>query len=113
MRQSPTSAFELVGLRDGALYEAIPDFEVLKDDCNEFAGLVQENTSDMDLWHERLAHLGYDNVRHMYKKGVVNGMTVRDKSFKKDHFCDACASAKATMNSPRKELSSYRVQPGK
>jgi hypothetical protein len=124
MRKTSTSEFELVGLRDGALYEASPDFEVMYDThsssscrndfkATECAAMVIEHTSDMDLWHERLAHLGYDNVRHMHKKEVVAGMTVRDGSFEKDHFCDACATAKATQHSPKPELSSYRQQPGK
>jgi hypothetical protein len=89
MRESPTDKLELVGRRDGALHESIPDFEAQKSSkTTEFAGVILENTSDMDLWHERLAHLGYDNMRHMQKKGVVCGMNVRDKSFSKDHFCD-------------------------
>jgi len=113
MRKSPADKFELVGLRDGALYESISIFEDQEPRTTEFAGVVLENTSDMDLWHERLAHLGYDNVRHMHKKDVVCGMNVRDRSFTKDHFCDACATAKATQHSPKMQLSSYRQQPGK
>jgi hypothetical protein len=121
MRKNKDSEFELVGLRDGALYESVPDFEVLYDDHEgaapskevEVAGIVLAHSSDMDLWHERLAHLGYKNVRHMHKKEAVTGMNVRDGSFEKDHFCDACATAKATQHSPKIELSSYRSQPGK
>jgi len=121
MRKNKESEFQLVGLRDGALYEAVPDFEVIYDEHGgaaeskqvEHAGIVLAHTSDMDLWHERLAHLSYQNVRHMHEKQAVNGMNVRDGSFEKDHFCDACATAKATQHSPKIELSSYRQQPGK
>ena len=120
MRRDKTAEFELVGLLDGALYESVPDFEVVydahKDELNvksEFAGMVVQHSSDLDLWHQRLAHLSYDNVRHMYKKEAVSGMTVRDGSFSKEHVCDACATAKATRHVPKTHLSSHREQPGK
>ena len=112
MRQSRNHDFELVGLLDGALYESVPNFEDTKT-CTETAGLVVQPVSDFDLWHQRLAHLGYDNVNHMYKKQVVTGMHIRDGSSSKKHECDACATAKATRHLPKKKLSSYRVQPGK
>jgi hypothetical protein len=126
MRKTKECEFELVGVRDGSLYETVPDFEVVYDQpsggsdssmeveaSDEFAGSVVEHTSDLDLWHERLAHLGYDNVRHMHRKDTVTGMNVHDGSFRKEHFCDSCASAKATLRSPKAEFSSYRDQPGK
>ena len=54
MRRSIDDEFVLVGLRDGALYEALPFYDI-DDTGNEFVGAVIEHTSDLDLWHERLA----------------------------------------------------------
>ena len=109
MRRSIDDEFVLVGLRDGALYEALPFYDI-DDTGNEFVGAVIEHTSDLDLWHERLAHLSYDNVKSMVKKDAVDGLIIRDRSMKKEHFCDACASAKATLKTPHIEMSSYRKQ---
>ena len=121
MRRSSEEDFRLVGLREGALYEAIPSiFESDRDSQDqmqsfhksdeEFAGLVLEHKSDVDLWHERLAHLSYDNVKSMVKTNAVDGLVIRDRSLKKEHFCDACASAKAILKTPKIEFSSYRKQ---
>ena len=112
MRVSKDHEFELVGILDGALYESTPDF-VQGKPKSETARLVVQHISDLDLWHQRLAHLGYDNVRHMFKKEVVTGMKIHDGSNLKDHECDACATAKATRKIPKQQFSSYRQQPGK
>ena len=112
MRPHKTAEFELVGVLDGALYESVPEFNN-SDVPHEHAGLVTQHLSDFDLWHQRLAHLGYDNVRHMFNKQVVSGMHIRDGSEHRQHECDACATAKATRHIPKHQLSSYRKQPGK
>ena len=109
MRRSIDDEFILVGLRDGALYEALPFYDI-EDSGNVFVGAVIEHTSDLDLWHELLAHLSYDNVKSMVKKDAVDGLVIRDRLMKKEHFCDACASAKATLKTPHIEMSSYRKQ---
>jgi hypothetical protein len=116
MRRSPDAEVELVGVLDGALYEAgncaehVHDSKVgdTPNDAPEVACTMVEHISDLDLWHQRFAHLSYDNVRKMYKRSAVRGMNVRDKSFPKDHICDACARAKTTRQTPRLGLSSYR-----
>ena len=114
MRRSKNDEFQLVGVLDGSLYESTPDFvQSGYGTPTETAGIVVQHVSDFDLWHQRLAHLGYDNVRHMYNKKVVSGMHIRDGSEKKTHECDACAVAKATRKIPKSSLSSYRKQPGK
>ena len=116
MRVSPHSEFEVVGVLDGSLYESTPDFvqgTPVAGTPMETAGLVVQHLSDFDLWHQRLAHLGYDNVSHMHKKQVVTGLNIHDGSEKKKHECDACATAKATRRIPKPSLSSYRKQPGK
>ena len=113
--------FRLVGLQDGVLYEAIPSiFESDGDSqdqmqsfykgAEEFAGLVLEHKSDVDLWHECLAHLSYENAKSMVKTNAVDGFVIRDRSLKKEHFCDACASAKAILKTPKIQFSSYRKQ---
>ena len=112
MRKDKQAEFELIGLLDGSLYETIPNFD-RQVPTTEHARLVVQNVSDFDLWHQRLAHLGYDNVSHMFKKQVTTGMNIRDGSDNKKHECDACATAKATRHLPKHHLSSYRQQPGK
>lgn len=118
MRSSPDAAFELVGVLDGALYEAgtsaehVHDSKLLDDDADstsEVACTTVEHISDLDLWHQRLAHLSYANVRKMFKKTAVRGMSIRDKSFSKEHVCDACARSKTTRQIPKLGLSSYRI----
>ena len=117
MRTHETADFQLVGVLDGALYESGTTYEHIHDsqiadacnDISEVACNMVEHVSDLDLWHQRLAHLSYDNVRHMHKKTAVRGMTVRDKSFSMDHVCDACARAKTTRQVPKLGLSSYRL----
>ena len=117
MRSSPAAEFELVGVLDGALYETGTSAEHVYDanlsDVHtgppEAACTMVEHISDLDLWHQRLAHLSYDNVRKMYKRSAVRGMHIRDTSFRNDHVCDACARAKTTRQIPKLGLSSYRI----
>ena len=78
MRRSIDDEFVLVGPRDGALYEALPFYDI-DDTGNEFVGAVIEHTSDLDLWHERLAHLSYDNVKSMVKKDAVDGLIISQR----------------------------------
>jgi hypothetical protein len=103
----PTSALMMVVART----EASLNLNSRATATNATSGATKKWTAD--LWHQRLAHLGYDNVRHMYNKQVVSGMHIRDGSEKKTHECDACAVAKATRKIPKSSLSSYRKQPGK
>ena len=121
LRRSYEEDFRLVGQRDGALYEAIPSiFESDRHSQNqmqsfckgdeEFAGLIHEHKSDVDLWHERLAQLSCDDVKSMVKSNAVAGLVIRDRSLKTEYFCDACASAKATLKTPHVKFSSYRKQ---
>ena len=117
MRSSPNEEFQLVGVLDGALYEAgnmsdhIHDEDLIDQPSysSEMACTMVEHLSDLDLWHQRLAHLSYENVKKMYKKTAVPGMTVRDKSFHRPHVCDACARAKTTRQIPGLCRSSYRA----
>jgi hypothetical protein len=65
MRRSPDAEVELVGVLDGALYEAgncaehVHDSKVgdTPNDAPEVACTMVEHISDLDLWHLRFAHL--------------------------------------------------------
>lgn len=54
------------------------------------AGLV----ADINLWHQRLAHVHVDGIRHMCRHNVVEGMNV---DMRKDVTrCEACVYGKST-----------------
>ena len=47
----------------------------------------------MNLWHYRLGHLGYDNVKLLYNKSMVDGLQLNPKQ-ETDRACDGCAMGK-------------------
>nr|GEY76817.1 hypothetical protein [Tanacetum cinerariifolium] len=48
------------------------------------------------LWHRRLSHLNFGAINHLDRNSLVHG--VPKLKFEKDHFCSACAMAKARSN---------------
>ena len=54
------------------------------------AGLV----ADINLWHQRLAHVHVDGIRHMCRHNVVEGMKIDMK--KGVSRCEACVYGKST-----------------
>ena len=57
---------------------------------------VSTNKPSLKLWHLRLGHLGYDNVKIMNEKEMVKGMKV--ESFEVETNCEGCALGKQTRN---------------
>lgn len=49
-------------------------------------------TLNLRVWHERLGHVGQRAIRDLVKKGLVNGVSLSDKS---DFFCESCQLGKA------------------
>ena len=50
--------------------------------------------ADLNLWHQRMAHVHVDGIRDMVRKGIVEGVNV---DLKKDLVrCDACVYGKST-----------------
>eukprot|EP00794_Sanderia_malayensis_P002050 gene2050-biopygen1853 len=50
-------------------------------------------SDDINLWHNRLGHLGYDNVKLLYNESMVDGLKLNSKQ-EIDQACDGCAMGK-------------------
>lgn len=62
---------------------------VISDTCN----LVQNDKSNMKIWHERLGHINIQNIRNMSAENTVEGLNF-DNNDKADFVCEACAYGK-------------------
>jgi hypothetical protein len=67
------------------------EFGILKDrlyslNGSEFAGGVSERIKDVNLWHQRLAHLNHRDVIQLANSGAVDGMNMHAR---KNAQCDA------------------------
>lgn len=72
---------------------------------------VQANVSSTNLsvWHERLGHVGHRAIRELVKKGLVNGVTLTDKS---DIFCEPCKFGKSHRLPFKKKVDKVPTVPG-
>ena len=59
---------------------------------SERATVVSEQGHDMDLWHQRLGHLGRQRLQETISKQLVNGMNVSKTA--KLSFCEGCIEGK-------------------
>ncbi|UYV83114.1 hypothetical protein LAZ67_22002254 [Cordylochernes scorpioides] len=50
--------------------------------------------NNLQLWHERLAHISLTTIREMAKKGLINGLQPEDIK-EDDFFCQGCQEGKA------------------
>src|SRR5262249_13045358 len=57
------------------------------------ASLASTCPLDLTLWHYRFSHLNYDDVKSMYKKNKVTGMTIQS-STPPDPICESCIFGK-------------------
>ena len=76
-----------IGHKAGKMYKlnAEPIYE------SNFASINQ--TDDLNLWHYRIGNLGYDNVKLLYNKSMVDGLKLNPKQ-EIDRACDGCAMGK-------------------
>ena len=51
------------------------------------------NQEQLELWHQRYGHLGYDNLRLLNNKEMVNGLNIDTKEVV-DRNCEGCAMGK-------------------
>lgn len=65
--------------------------------------------TSLRVCHERLGHLNKRALTDLFKKGVVSGIKVNDKS---DFFCDACQLGKSHKLSYNKIVKKVSRQPG-
>src|SRR5438128_12154159 len=57
------------------------------------------------LWHRRLAHIGMNQLKKVFKNNLVHG--VKDVTFEKEKFCGACQAGKQVTNThPHKNFMS-------
>src|SRR5271156_4607481 len=57
------------------------------------ANLASTRPLDLNLWHCRLSHLNYDDVRHMHQHDRVTGMVIRSTA-PPDPICEPCIFGK-------------------
>eukprot|EP00794_Sanderia_malayensis_P011553 gene11553-biopygen9222 len=63
-------------------------------------------TDDLSLWHNRFGHLGYDNLKMLSDKSMVDGMEHKGKT-EMNKECESCAFGKQNR-SPFPKKSSHR-----
>ena len=63
------------------------------------AAMVSAAEAD-DLWHQRLGHLGEDNMKRLHSHRMVEGLLLSSKPHLK--FCEACVVGKQTRTAFRK-----------
>ena len=61
--------------------------------------------SDTELYHQRFTHVSLNVIRNIMENKSVHGMKFMDGSLKNPHFCKHCALSKASVHSPKHELS--------
>ena len=64
-------------------------FKVIVPESVEEANVA---TLNLRVWHERLGHVDQRAIRDLVKKGLVNGVSLSDKS---NFFCESCQLGKA------------------
>jgi hypothetical protein len=59
---------------------------------NSVISALVSQVSNMDLWHQRLGHLGVDNIRLMETQRLVEGLSISPKDSL--DFCEGCVLGK-------------------
>ena len=72
----------------GSLYRLIAHPMTSKEYANT---AITSHHLDINLLHRRLGHLGYDNVKRLVDKGMVDGVTSVGGCIE---FCEACVHGK-------------------
>ena len=62
----------------------------------EYVSVATEQGRDIDLWHQRLGHLGRQRLQEIVSKQLVNGMDVSKAA--KLSFCEGCIEGKMHRN---------------
>lgn len=58
---------------------------------------AQADTSDANLWHRRLGHLGYSSLKKMVEAGMVKGLPISAEDIDNaKEACDICLKTKGT-----------------
>ena len=94
-----------IGHKHGKLYKLNSEPE---ESC--CFGSTNENDASLSLWHYRYGHLGYDNVKMLYNKSMVNGMNVNSQE-EIDRKCEGCAYGKQNRQPFPKKTSHQSTHP--
>lgn len=87
----------MLGKKVGSLYQV--EFEVDNSCCNYTQNKSINNSNSMQLWHRRLGHLGYDNIKLLSSKGLVKGLNINEGKSnvcENNLFCESCLLGKMT-----------------
>ena len=61
--------------------------------CPAYFASPRARDNSVKLWHKRFGHLGYDNLKLLNEKGMVEGLNLKaDESF--DRNCQGCLEGK-------------------
>ena len=60
---------------------------------SEFAGRISTCPLDLTLWHRRFSHLNHGDIKKLYSKTLVTGMSI-DSEEKPDPICEPCLAGK-------------------
>eukprot|EP00794_Sanderia_malayensis_P007838 gene7838-biopygen6374 len=87
-----------IGHKDGKLYKL--NMKKPADQTSCYGASTDKN--DMSLWHYRLGHLGYDNLKALKDKSLVKGLNLNTRDgFNRN--CEGCAMGKQSRSAFPKE----------
>ena len=55
---------------------------------------TKRSKASWQVWHARLGHVGWNHLKHLYKKGLVAGMELLGSEPQQQHVCEACLDGK-------------------
>ena len=92
--QTATGNVFVRGTKQGNLY--LLAGEVARPETDEYANVA---STDRNLWHSRLGHVGDNTLDKLARGESVTGIKVKDGQI--SEFCDGCAKEKANRLPPR------------
>ena len=67
-----------------------------RDTVVAFATHLLDKQTDADTWHRRLGHPSYDMVERMYRRGIVEGLTITNLA-RQPGLCEDCIMGKQSQ----------------
>jgi hypothetical protein len=79
------------GVRDNRIYELHYNTKLNTTKNIEHVTIFQE-TSNIDLWHQRFRHLNANSLKILLKKKLIEGLSINNKV--ELSFCNSCVQRK-------------------
>ena len=79
-----------IGHKHGKLYK----LNSVPEDQTCCLGTAESKADSLSLWHLRYGHLGYDNVKLLNGKDMVDGMKIKSAEEVDRYSCEGCAMGK-------------------